>query len=242
MRKKKKLKHFLIMLAAVLFISTPSSVFANSQDTVNTPTILNIDGKKETLKTIQDDENVRIVESVNEAGKKSVATFDKVKNTMLVENDGEVPVFIDLSKAVELKGQIDNDEIKAGTMASVVSQYTFTNYEYEITQSSPKKWKIFRPKGNSAFDQYFKQTNEGTHNKEYLTSFKKTVDRIDGLEKTAIGLCGTALFLTVVMVVATAGIATPAAYAALGVVGADIPFMINLDSAQEDAEYWYEQV
>jgi len=241
MTMKKKLKHFLIMIAAVLFISTPSSVLANTHDAVNTPTTLIIDGKKETLKTIQDDENVRIVESVNEAGKKSVATFDKVKNTMLMENEGEEPVFIDLSKAMDLKGQIENDEIKVGTQASVVSEYTYSDYEYEITMSNPKKWKILRPKPSGS-GQFYKQTTQGTHNSTNLESFKSSVDQIDELEKTAIGILGFSVVVAALITIASAGIASAAVWAAFGISVAEIGILVALDSACADAEWYYGEV
>lgn len=159
---------------------------------------------------------------------------------MLMENDGEEPIFIDLSKAMELKRQIENDEIKVGTMASVVSEYTYSDYEYEITMSSPKKWKIFRPKPDGS-GQFYKQTTQiqGTQTSTNLESFKSSVDQIDELEKSAIGVLGFAVFVAALITIASGGVASGAVWAAFGIAVADIPILVMLDGACSEAEWFY---
>lgn len=242
MTKKKRLKHLILTMVAILFISVPSTVLANTHDNLNT-SVIEIDGKKETIKTKKDNKKVRIVESIDENGKKSIATFDKINNTMLIETEGEKEVFLDLSEAMNMKGNIETGETSIGIMSTptVISEYTYSDYEYEITMSNPKAWKIFRPQ-ESFGSRYYKNATQNSGNVTYLENFKKSVDQVNDLELTAFALVGAGLFFSVLVIIATGGIATSAAFAAAGVVVTDIPVLISLDRACNDALYWYLQV
>lgn len=239
LKMKKILKTLIFAIAAVLFISTPTSILASSHTVSNT---ISIDGVKQTVKTIKDDKNVRIAESVDELGKKSVATFDKINNTLLVENEGEAPVLVDLSKAKEAMATREAGETKADIMATVIKEYTFSNYEYEITMTNPKKWKIFRPKPNTLNSRYYKETTEASYNRTHLNNFKSAVDRLNDHELNAMALVGAGMFFTVLLTIFTGGIATAAAFASLGVTSTAIPVMIAWDRAENDALYSYLQV
>lgn len=232
------------MVLILVFTSLPSTGFAS---------------ENEVTKVIEDNENERIAETTMD-GVSTTATFDKELNVLTIEEEGKEPIVLSLgelsdqyleeealstkSKVVSEGGLVpskDNPEVSI--YAATTKQNTFINYEYTITHSSPEKWQLRRPKGESLTNYYYKNVTRTSQNSKTLSYFRSQVESINSLEWRFIGssLTATGLsWLSFILSVPTAGAGTLAAgLAALGAYGSALDAMVKIHGHVNKARAYY---
>ncbi|MGM0830599.1 MAG: geobacillin-26 family protein [Bacillota bacterium] len=205
----------------------------------------------EGTQVLQDNKNKRIAINVTD-GVVTKATFDKKSNTLKIEEKGKETVSIDLeevsNKYVE-ENVISEDTTKSsdfGIMAATTKQNTWINYEYTITHSSPEKWQLRRPKGDSLVNYYYKNVTRTSSNASNLDKFQTAVENIDYYEWRAIGTSLSTVglsWLAFILSVPTAGAGTlTAGLAALGAYGATADALLKLHKNANLASTYYHRV
>ena len=184
---------------------------------------------------IEETDEKRVVRSLeNEV--ETVATFDKLDNTVTVVVNGKEPVTIQLEAA-------SSNQPVALARAATTGENTFSNYEYTITHSSPEKWNITMPKGDSVIQKNAKTVTYKSSTKSNLNQFKQSVDKINNLELLILGGTSiTVLLLGIALVLSlpTAGSGTlTTALAAAGVYGNVARQIIQLSTEMKNAKIYY---
>ena len=248
----KKIKIIILSLVCLMIFNGPVSVLAASDKAVDASKSfehVNEDGSKETITIIQDDENVRIAESIKEDGTKEVVTFNKKTNMITTEiNDKETQV-VDLGQQMELYQEQVDEQIKLkndmGVMVTGDSyEHTIMNYEYDIWyRNQGDFWRVTRPDpDNPYFKTKYKEVYSNNYNKDLLDDYRDKVIEINAWEKGALTLMLGTGAIAIVATVATAGIATAAMWAAIGMAAADIPLLITVDILASKAEVIYSKI
>lgn len=141
---------------------------------------------------------------------------------------------------IQLEAASSNQPV-ALARATTTGENTFSNYEYTITHSSPEKWNITMPKGDSVIQKNAKTVTYKSSTKSNLNQFKQSVDKINSLELLILGgasstvlLAGLALVLVLSM--PTAGSGT---LAAAGVYGNVARQIIQLSNEMKNAKIYY---
>lgn len=190
---------------------------------------------------ITDNSEERVAETI-ENGIVTKATFNKESNTLLIEEEGKEPLILDLGEISEqyvANDVINNDVIKSPSYSSSLAfgtpttkQDTFINYEYTITHSSPEKWQLRRPNGDSLVKYYYKNVTRTTTNGTSLLKYQTYVENINYYEWKAIGGSLTTLgmsWLSFILSVPTAGAATlTAGLVALGAYGTTLDACVQI--------------
>lgn len=148
--------------------------------------------------TIEETETTRIARAYD-GDTLYVSTLDKVSNTMTTERfspDGtrNAVATVDLNQNIISAIDYTTGET---TRATTVSKTTESKYAYEYTNTSPKKWKLVRPKyaGEASSGGYYFRANQTTTNKSDLNEFRVTVNSIASKESELKTLVGLASFL-----------------------------------------------
>ncbi|MGF2618069.1 hypothetical protein FZC84_22720 [Rossellomorea vietnamensis] len=242
----------LMSLAVITATILPGVSFANSD----------VEGTQ----VLKDDENQRVVIS-NVDGIVTKATFEKDTNTLIIDEEGKGEISLDLEEISEelvAEEVISPDEIKTSGLplteaspskysdaplkasAATSKQNTWINYEYTITHSSPEKWQLRRPNGDSLVKYYYKNVTRKSSNASNLSKFQDAVENIDYYEWKAIGSSLTSLgmsWLAFILSVPTAGSGTlTAGLAALGAYGVALDSLIKLHSNTNVARTYYFRV
>ena len=184
---------------------------------------------------IEETDAKRVVRSLeNEV--ETVATFDKLDNTVTVVVNGKEPVTIQLEAA-------SSNQPVALARAATTGENTFSNYEYTITHSSPEKWNITMPKGDSVIQKNAKTVTYKSSTKLNLNQFKQSVDKINNLELLILGGASITVLLSgiaLVLSLPTAGSGTlTTALAATGVYGNVARQIIQLSTEMKNAKIYY---
>lgn len=206
-------KRFIIPLTGVLLISTLS--VGTGHATENEQPISMQEGLYPQTEIIEETDAKRVVRSLeNEV--ETVATFDKLDNTVTVVVNGKEPITIQLEAT-------SSEQPVALARAATTGENTFSNYEYTITHSSPEKWNITMPKGDSVIQKNAKTVTYKSSTKSNLNQFKQSVDKINNLELLILGGASITVLLSgiaLVLSLPTAGSGTlTTALAAAGVYG-----------------------
>lgn len=166
----------------------------------------------------------------------TVATFDKLDNTVTVVVTGGEPVTIQLEAT-------SSEQPVALARAATTGENTFSNYEYTITHSSPEKWNITMPKGDSVIQKNAKTVTYKSSTKSNLNQFKQSVDKINNLELLILGGASITVLLSgiaLVLSLPTAGSGTlTTALAAAGVYGNVARQIIQLSTEMKNAKIYY---
>ncbi|GAM16654.1 geobacillin-26 family protein [Mesobacillus selenatarsenatis] len=245
-----------IVTALLIALIGPSAISANTLEPNDVATALNLDpvSDKETLeylenvdmRVIQDNKNVRIVEST-ENGKTTIAVLNKKKNTLTfqVKGDKSTKQEIDLNELAELEASLDSSDDLFSIAASTLKEDTFSNYEYTITFTSPESWQLRRPNPDNVFKYYYKNVKKTSTNKDNLAAFKKAVDNLNYYEWMYLGSSGGVAIMTVVTLIVAAmsgGAGIAALLFTAGVTGAAYTYALKMSGAANNAHYYYFQV
>lgn len=246
-----------VLIAFVVFASTvlPGISHAETDSTAVTQ-VLTDNAEERVVLTTQD-------------GIVTKATFNKELNTLIIEEEGEDEVALNIGELSEEYIETDAiDAVGSGLFEQTVTrgislsppvsgvdlmattpttkQNTFINYEYTITHSSPEKWQLRRPNGESLVKYYYKNTTRTSSNASNLASFQTAVENIDYYEKRAIGTALTSLglsWLAFILSVPTAGSGTlTAGLAALGAYGAALDALVKLHRNANLASTYYHRI
>lgn len=220
----------LIVLITTMVLSTSvSPTLSHAESTIKDPVVVENSKKR--------------IAITKENGVVTKAVFDKTTNILTIKENGKEPIIIDLNKTSE--EYIANETIKtdvSNTQSNLISAYslwtpttkqdTFINYEYTITHSSPEKWQLRRPNGDSLYRYYYKNVTRTSSNGSDLLKFQGYVENIDYYEWKAIGGSLTTLgmsWLSFILSVPTAGAGTlTTGLAALGAYGATLDALVQV--------------
>lgn len=227
-------KRFIIPLTGILLTSTLSFGTGHSAENEQPVSIQEWDSVPQT-EIIEETDEKRVVRSLeNEV--ETVATFDKLDNTVTVVVTGEEPVTIQLEST-------SSEQPVALARAATTGENTFSNYEYTITHSSPEKWNITMPKGDSVIQKNAKTVIYKSSTKSNLNQFKQSVDKINNLELLILGGASITVLLSgiaLVLSLPTAGSGTlTTALAAAGVYGNVARQIIQLSTEMKNAKIYY---
>lgn len=245
-----------VLIAFVVFASTVLPGISHAEegtDVIAVPQVIT-------------DNAVERVVLTTENGIVTKATFNKELNTLIIEEEGKDEVALNIGELSEAYIQTGAIETKSKGLfeqpvsrgisisppvvpgvevmaTSTTSQNTFINYEYTITHSSPEKWQLRRPNGDSLVKYYYKDTTRTSSNASNLASFQSAVENINYLELRAIGGSLTTLglaWLAFILSVPTAGSGTlTAGLAALGAYGATLDTLVKLHRQANLASTYY---
>ena len=226
-------KRFIIPLTGILLTSTLS--VGTGHATENEQPISMQEGTVPQTEIIEETDAKRVVRSLeNEV--ETVATFDKLDNTVTVVVNGKEPVTIQLEAT-------SSEQPVALARAATTGENTFSNYEYTITHSSPEKWNITMPKGDSVIQKNAKTVTYKSSTKSNLNQFKQSVDKINNLELLILGGASITVLLSgiaLVLSLPTAGSGTlTTALAAAGVYGNVARQIIQLSTEMKNAKIYY---
>lgn len=226
-------KRFIIPLTGILLTSTLSVGTGHAAE--NEQPISMQEGTVPQTKIIEETDAKRVVRSLeNEV--ETVATFDKLDNTVTVIVNGKEPVTIQLEAA-------SSNQPVALARAATTGENTFSNYEYTITHSSPEKWNITMPKGDSVIQKNAKTVTYKSSAKSNLNQFKQSVDKINNLELLILGGASITVLLSgiaLVLSLPSAGSGTlTTALAAAGVYGNVARQIIQLSTEMKNAKIYY---
>ncbi|WP_047794946.1 geobacillin-26 family protein [Exiguobacterium sp. JLM-2] len=226
-------KRFIIPLTGILLTSTLSVGTGHAAE--NEQPISMQEGTVPQTEIIEETDAKRVVRSLeNEV--ETVATFDKLDNTVTVVVNGKEPVTIQLEAA-------SSNQPVALARAATTGENTFSNYEYTITHSSPEKWNITMPKGDSVIQKNAKTVTYKSSTKSNLNQFKQSVDKINNLELLILGGASITVLLSgiaLVLSLPTAGSGTlTTALAAAGVYGNVARQIIQLSTEMKNAKIYY---
>lgn len=226
-------KRFIIPLTGILLTSTLSVGTGHAAE--NEQPISMEEGTVPQTEIIEETDTKRVVRSLeNEV--ETVATFDKLDNTVTVVVNGKEPVTIQLEAT-------SSEQPVALARAATTGENTFSNYEYTITHSSPEKWNITMPKGDSVIQKNAKTVTYKSSTKSNLNQFKQSVDKINNLELLILGGASITVLLSgiaLVLSLPTAGSGTlTTALAAAGVYGNVARQIIQLSTEMKNAKIYY---
>lgn len=226
-------KRLIIPLTGILLTSTLSVGTGHAAE--NEQPISMQEGLYPQTEIIEETDAKRVVRSLeNEV--ETVATFDKLDNTVTVVVNGKEPVTIQLEAA-------SSNQPVALARAATTGENTFSNYEYTITHSSPEKWNITMPKGDSVIQKNAKTVTYKSSTKSNLNQFKQSVDKINNLELLILGGASITVLLSgiaLVLSLPTAGSGTlTTALAAAGVYGNVARQIIQLSTEMKNAKIYY---
>ncbi|WP_078147484.1 geobacillin-26 family protein [Exiguobacterium sp. HVEsp1] len=226
-------KRFIIPLTGILLTSTLSVGTGHAAE--NEQPVSMQEGTVPQTEIIEETDTKRVVRSLeNEV--ETVATFDKLDNTVTVVVNGKEPVTIQLEAA-------SSNQPVALARAATTGENTFSNYEYTITHSSPEKWNITMPKGDSVIQKNAKTVTYKSSTKSNLNQFKQSVDKINNLELLILGGASITVLLSgiaLVLSLPTAGSGTlTTALAAAGVYGNVARQIIQLSTEMKNAKIYY---
>lgn len=226
-------KRFIIPLTGILLTSTLSVGTGHAAE--NEQPISMQEGTVPQTEIIEETDAKRVVSSLeNEV--ETVATFDKLDNTVTVIVNGKEPVTIQLEAA-------SSNQPVALARAATTGENTFSNYEYTITHSSPEKWNITMPKGDSVIQKNAKTVTYKSSAKSNLNQFKQSVDKINNLELLILGGASITVLLSgiaLVLSLPSAGSGTlTTALAAAGVYGNVARQIIQLSTEMKNAKIYY---
>ncbi len=146
------------------------------------------------------------------------------------------------SSSIQLEAASSNQPV-ALARATTTGENTFSSYEYTITHSSPEKWNITMPKGDSVIQKNAKTVTYKSSTKSNLNQFKQSVDKINNLELLILGGTSITLLLSgiaLVLSLPTAGSSTlTTALAAVGVYGNVARQIIQLSTEMKNAKIYY---
>ncbi|ACQ70026.1 MULTISPECIES: geobacillin-26 family protein [unclassified Exiguobacterium] len=226
-------KRFIIPLTGILLTSTLSVGTGHAAE--NEQPVSMQEGTVPQTEIIEETDTKRVVRSLeNEV--ETVATFDKLDNTVTVVVNGKEPVTIQLEAT-------SSEQPVALARAATTGENTFSNYEYTITHSSPEKWNITMPKGDSVIQKNAKTVTYKSSTKSNLNQFKQSVDKINNLELLILGGASITVLLSgiaLVLSLPTAGSGTlTTALAAAGVYGNVARQIIQLSTEMKNAKIYY---
>ncbi|MCC9622037.1 geobacillin-26 family protein [Thalassospira sp. MA62] len=226
-------KRFIIPLTGILLTSTLSVGTGHAAE--NEQPISMQEGTVPQTEIIEETDAKRVVRSLeNEV--ETVATFDKLDNTVTVVVNGKEPV------TIQLEAASSNQPVELAR-AATTGENTFSNYEYTITHSSPEKWNITMPKGDSVIQKNAKTVTYKSSTKSNLNQFKQSVDKINNLELLILGGASITVLLSgiaLVLSLPTAGSGTlTTALAAAGVYGNVARQIIQLSTEMKNAKIYY---
>lgn len=230
-----------------------SNLFISTEDFESTLGLDPIEDK-ETIEMLQgiettvlvDNKNKRVVQTI-ENGVVSIGVFDKKKNILTTEIKGDKSskVVIDLNEIEALAASLgldDTEEGSFGTLASTLTENTFSNMEYTITYSSPQKWQLRRPQPGTLNSTYYKNVTRTSTNSKNLDNFKKEVDLLNDYEFKFIGAAvttGVAWLATLVIASLSGGAGVAVGLAAAGVTGAAYNYGIAVERHAKNALHYY---
>lgn len=194
------------------------------------------------IKIIKDDENERVVETI-ENGVTSIGVFNKKNNELTTEVKGNKSsqVKIDLDE-VDSSDFSDDQQGDISTFAATRVENTYSNYEYTITYTSPQKWQLRRPKPNTLNSTYYKNVTLSKKNSGNLNNFKKQVDLLNDYELKFIGAASGATILWLASLVVASlngGAGVAVALVAVGVTGAAYNYGIAVERSAKNAQHYY---
>lgn len=226
-------KRFIIPLTGILLTSTLSVGTGHAAE--NEQPVSMQEGTVPQTEIIEETDTKRVVRSLeNEV--ETVATFDKLDNTVTVVVNGKEPVTIQLEAT-------SSEQPVALARAATTGENTFSNYEYTITHSSPEKWNITMPKGDSVIQKNAKTVTYKSSAKSNLNQFKQSADKINNLELLILGGASITVLLSgiaLVLSLPTAGSGTlTTALAAAGVYGNVARQIIQLSTEMKNAKIYY---
>lgn len=193
---------------------------------------ITLDNEEERVATSLDLENKYVSTFDKELNLLTIQTYDKVTNELFNTQT------IDLNQDGLGKNKLEEEASLPSTYAKSNSAYqnTFSNYEYSVTYGNPNKWELRIPSERM-------NKSENSSNKSNINNFRNKVESINSLEKKLAGaLIGGGLLSVLTIIAATTPGALPSALAAAGVFGTAAFIAIDLKSAQNDAEYYYNRV
>ena len=238
---KKSSRFLSVLIAVVVLMGTvlPGISYAETESIAEDTNVV-IDNSKER------------VAQVTENGVTTKATLNKESNTLTIKEEGKEPLVLNLGEItkehitdgdIKIPTDFSKDFSTMGIFTPKTKQDTFINYEYTITHSSPEKWQLRRPKGDSLFNYYYKNTTRTSSNKTNLDLYQNHVEKINALELAAIGSAITTVglsWLAFILSVPTAGAGTlTAGLGALGAYGATLTSLIALHSYVNKARTVY---
>lgn len=194
-------KQLCIGLSSIMLFATVTPTLAqeiNSQNYVNVEnSYLNSDF---TTKILQDDDNIRIVETIDSKSKYT-ATYNKKDRTLdiIVSKINSSNRILETTEKYHI--DFEKDAIK-----DRIYQNTFSNYEYTKRYGNPNVWELRRPDPSNPF---FKtigfSTKETSANVNYLYKYMDYVEKINSKEINLLASLGSALLSDVL--VAMSGVA-----------------------------------
>ncbi|MER2172426.1 MAG: geobacillin-26 family protein, partial [Psychrobacillus psychrodurans] len=168
--------------------------------------------------------------AVIEEASQDLSQYLKESENLLADNNS-----VGVQEPTILSSNSISSGISALASVSVLKEEnTYSNFEY--TKYSNKTWELRRP-NKGAISYYYKKVTETTKNSKAIGKFHDSVEKINTLEATALGLIGmSGMALLLGAALGPAGvIASEAVFAALGFSGGSLAAIYNLKEEMENA-------
>ena len=227
---KKNLKYFICLLSSFTLLSTNiNTIYANNEIVKNIG-----DVKIEFL--VDNDNEVKVKSTEN--NKIIISKVNKQSNIMTIEKydiNSNKLLSIDTLNLSEISKNSSQDNLSRANYQNTFSNREYRYYNgYDSKLGSCIKWDIRSD---------YKKKNgiiETSSNRDDLKNFRDAVETVNSKENSIIWTAGVGTVTTILTAIATGGVG--AGIAAASSVGVAANFVIDLNRAINDADYYFDRI